>query len=490
MPIMPTYDSGNNINTAPAGVQRNQVAQPFEDQQKFIGTMQNVTQKLSDANDVMQFTKAKTEIATGIAQQQAMAKVDPNPDNAHLYVKNIQDLTSNALSGISNQMVAQKASEEGNADAFISGININAMFKQKQMLANDISLEKSGDLAAQNTSDAVSPAMAMKTEHDFLNTIDINYRSGLINEGRAKSLIDNYRMGVVKNDILKEGATEIGDSKVLEDINKGQDGKYASLSTDQRVEATKMVHLQVRDNKQISTEQSMSTRIDTLKSIANGDITWQNTSFISGIAQKDPNLAEALQKNFNLNKAGKSYSPEDDKNSDFESLVGGIFKANTKEDINKYLLKALTPGMSSDRLSIIVNAAEQRGSNLPTMAGSTNGKEDPNQQQIDNAVKHIQNFVKVAKPKDDNVFVTFFKNLTGGSSPAVAKEDAIKTSMATQVAPYTTQSTPPSIIVNNGTSKRYFISNESDPSKFPFIYDEASGKVIQNKDYKQQRPAK
>lgn len=431
MPTLPGYDSKQSVNPIATAPLRNndpminEAAAAGQDTQNMLKTLDVVTQKLSDANDVMQFTKAKSTAQIGLAQQEALAKADPNPDNADAHLKAIQNVADKSVDGISNQMVAQKASSEIKADAFVAGIKINSMFKEKQMLANDIALGSYADTAAQNKSNAVTPALGMQVEQDFLKTIQTNYAAGLITEGRAKGLIDDYRIGEVKNDIIKEGATQIGDSSVLTEIQKGKDGKYNALSTDQRTEASRMVRLQVRDNKQISTEQNMSTRIDTIKGIANGEITWQNTKFITDMAQKDPDLAEALQKNLTENKKGGTYSAQEDKNADFESLASDIFKANTKEDINKYLLKALTPGMSMDRLSILVNAAEQRGSTLPTMKDSTNGQVDPKQQQIDSAFKHIQNYVKVNKPKDDNVIINFFKNLGTATPPIEAASRAI-----------------------------------------------------------------
>lgn len=415
MPTLPGFDSSQNINTQPAGVERNIAAQPFQDVQNMVGTLDTITQKLSDANDVMQVTKAETTHTVALAQAQKAAQLDPNPDNAEAHIKAINDLTNTAVDGIDNQQVAKQLAPKLQQQSFLAQIQIQDDFKKKQMLTNDIALGSFADVSAQNRSNAITPAAGQQIDQDFISSVNRNYAAGLITEGRAKGLIDDYRMGIVKNDILKENATEIGDSKVLAEVNKGVGGNYPNLSTDQRTEADRMVRLQVRDNKNINTQQSMSTRIDTIKSIASGDLTWQNTNFISNIAQKDPNLAEALQKNFNKNKAGDTYVAEDDKNSDFESLVGDIFKANTKEDINKFLVKSLVPGMSMDRLSILVNAAEQRGAKLPTSDGAKDGQIDPKQEQIDNSVKHLQDYANANKPT--NVLLNFFKGLGGGAQP-------------------------------------------------------------------------
>ncbi len=481
MPVLPVYDSKQNIQSNTQAPLRNNdpllqgAEKPFQEDQKVLETVGNITQKWSDANDVMQYTKAKSDASLAISQQESLAKMDPNLDNADAHIKAIQDAATKSVDGISNQMVAQKASQEIKADAFISSIKVNSMFKQKKMLANDINLQSAADLAAKNKSDALTPAQGQQVEHDFMRTVSENFNSGLINEGRAKSLIDDFRMGEVKNDIIKEGATQIGDSQVLSEINKGKDGKYSALSTDQRTEASRMVRLQIRDNKEISTETNMSTRVDTIKAIANGDLTWQNTAFINNMASKDPGLAEAMQKVFQENKKGGSYTASEDKNSDFETLVGNVFKANTKEDINKYLLKSLTAGMSMDRLSIIVNAAEQRGANLPTMEGSKNGQVDPKQEAIDNSVKHIQNYIKTTKSDDGNVMVNFFKNIMGGASPSVAKDAAIKTSVESRISGYTTQPGAPNVVVSKDSPTKYIFTGNADihPGR---IWNEKLGK--------------
>ncbi len=430
MPTLPVYNAKQNVDANISAPLRNEATQPFQDQQKVVGALENVTQQWSNLNDEMQFTKAKTNAQLAIAQQEQLAHQDPNPDNAQAHIDAIKSVATKSIDGIDNQRVAQKAALEINGDAAVSSIKINSIFLNKKLLSNDLTLENYASVSAQNKSNAITQSQSEQVDNDFTQTINRNYTIGAISEGRAKSLIDNYRMGVVKNDLAKEGALHLDQSQVEAELNKGQSGRYKDLSTDQNTEAKRMVRLQIRDNVEMGVGAKLDNRVDVIKKISSGELTWQNADAITKIAMNDPKLGEAMQAVLDRNLKGKEYKPQEAQNKDFAKLIDNIFSSKTKEEVSNYLVDTLYSGanqnMSKDKLSILVNAAEKKGAGLPTMKGSTNGSTDPAQQQIDNSVKHIQNFVK-ENPKSENVFVDFFKNLFGGSHPAQAKDDAIKT---------------------------------------------------------------
>jgi len=89
VPTLPQYDSGNNINTT-LGPTRDQSSQPFKDNAQVLGTLQDITQKLSDAHDAMQETRKKTATETSLLTLEQQAQNDPNPDNAETYIKQAQ----------------------------------------------------------------------------------------------------------------------------------------------------------------------------------------------------------------------------------------------------------------------------------------------------------------------------------------------------------------------------------------------------------------
>jgi len=100
MPKFPVVDSTANINPNIQAPQRNIAAQPFEALQQVDKTIMGLTQKWSDRNDVIQETKAKTNAEMAFAQQEQAAINDPNPDNAEMHIKAINDVVGQASKGI------------------------------------------------------------------------------------------------------------------------------------------------------------------------------------------------------------------------------------------------------------------------------------------------------------------------------------------------------------------------------------------------------
>ena len=421
MATFPTYNSNNNITTT-LGPTRNQAAQPFEDNAKVIGTIQKTTQSFSDAHDVMQETKAKTSAEMAFANQEELAKNDPNPDNAEMHIKAIQDAASNSVKGIDNQELVGKVQSDVQQSAFLSGIKIQDMFKKKQIFANDQRLDALATTTAKTVSEAVTPAQAQQDEDNFMQTLRDNTNMGLISPERGLMLARQFKLGVVKNKITNNPSTDEADYKGLTD----------GLDLNEATQAEKMISAHIKQNQQIEIQSTLKNRVDTVKGIANGTYTWQNADQISKIATRDPKLGEALQAVFNADAKGGQYKPVSDQDQNFAELVNKLFSTKTKEEVSDYLVKALNSSseknMSRDRLAILVNAAEQRGASLDTNKESGDGKDDPQQKAVEASVKHIQEYVK-DQPKEKNPFsavVDFFKGLSGGGNPQQAKDDAIK----------------------------------------------------------------
>ncbi|MBN2453747.1 MAG: hypothetical protein JXB40_05770, partial [Candidatus Omnitrophica bacterium] len=86
-------------------------------------------------------------------------------------------------------------------------------------------------------------------------------------------------------------------------------------------------------------ENRVADRFDYIGRIANGTLSWENSAeIIRGIAVKDPDLAEAMNKVF---KSKKGYFVEEINNEAFQELAKDIFTAKDTESISKFLLQAL-----------------------------------------------------------------------------------------------------------------------------------------------------
>ena len=123
-PVLPGYNSQRNINANTPEPLRNEATQPFQDQQKILGTMQQITQQWSNANDVMQYTEAKAKNGLLIADIESRANADPDFKNSEKYYKELEDAKKLSTSGISNQEVASKANIEFDTDLAITKMKI------------------------------------------------------------------------------------------------------------------------------------------------------------------------------------------------------------------------------------------------------------------------------------------------------------------------------------------------------------------------------
>src|SRR5579863_9309657 len=174
MAQFPVYNASQNINTnvnANVGVERHQAAEGLKPLENLESTLTNITQKLSDAHDVMQETKAKTTAEMAFAAQEQAAQNDPNPDNAEMHIKEVNKIAQESVKGIDNQALAQEVNAHVQQTAFLSNIKIQDMFKKKQMFANDVRLDQLATTTSQTVSDAVSTAQAQQDTDNFMSTI-------------------------------------------------------------------------------------------------------------------------------------------------------------------------------------------------------------------------------------------------------------------------------------------------------------------------------
>lgn len=471
MPTLPVYNSNQNINASPNAPQLNQAAQPFNDVKQMVGTLQDVTQKWSDVNDTMQFTKAKANSSIAIAQQEALARNDPNPDNAPEHIKAIQDITTNSIQGISNQLVAAKASQEIQSDALVSTIKINSIFKQKQMLQNDMALQNTSDIAAQNFSNAITEAEKQHTDQNFITTINQNFNAGLITEQRAKGLIDNYRIGIVKSDMLKENATNLSQSNVLAELRKGNDGKYAALSTDQRTEADRLVRVNVRENAELQKEGQFSNETDMAMNIAKGN-SIPSAAELAGLMQSGKITQDFAETTLKAVSNPQSVAATTD-NQEFANLTEEMFKSNDKTNLNKTVQSIIRGGgdgkISKEDMQILIQSAMAQGKQplLEKRNASTN------------TVTSLGSWADQSKLPRADVFREFQKQISQGSELSVASDAAKKKAIIDNIPGAANLTDVPNIIIDKDSTVRYIFPKKTIvyPNR---IYNATSGKLEAN----------
>ena len=141
MPSLPIYNANRNIQANTVAPLQTGAEQPFIDQQKVIKTVADIGQKWSDAQDVMDYTKFKAETGAKIALKESEAANDPDENNSQKHIEELNKIKETALVGFHNKGLANKVAYELNHDISISSIKIDAEFKKKQMLTNEMNLD-------------------------------------------------------------------------------------------------------------------------------------------------------------------------------------------------------------------------------------------------------------------------------------------------------------------------------------------------------------
>lgn len=136
MPTLPIYNSKQNIKANTAEPLRNEAAQSFKDDQMLLKTGMEITQKWSQANDVMQETEAKAQYQLEATKLQADSLSDPDTGSIDKYKKALDEAKNRSLEKISNAEIRNKTSAELDYYNGLSAMKIDLGFKKRQLEQN------------------------------------------------------------------------------------------------------------------------------------------------------------------------------------------------------------------------------------------------------------------------------------------------------------------------------------------------------------------
>lgn len=481
MPTLPQYDSGNNINTT-LGPTRDQSSQPFKDNAQVLGTLQDITQKLSDAHDAMQETRKKTATETSLLTLEQQAQNDPNPDNAETYIKQAQSISDKGAEGIDNQEVAQQVRADIQHTSFLTQIKIQDMFKGKQMLATKEAQQQSNVVAAQNIASPVSEAAAQNDYDNNMAQIRKLHATGVYSDAEAMGAEKEFKSEIVKAKISQNTSTNPEDYKGI-DEGMGLDIKETS-------EMQKMIEAHIKQVKENDVTNTFQNRIKTLGGVASKQLDWKSADKINAIAAKDPALGGALQQVFDAQVNNKEdYEPNSKEGKEYADSVNKLMTGMTVEQVSEYLPKAieqiskLPAGEMQDRLAVLVNAAEDRAKSLPVK-----DEQDipPQVIQQEGGIQAVLRWNKEHGDNDPQTVNEYLKGIHSGKSPSDAYNDAIKTKIVKDHPEVAAQKDVPNRIINNDSKSFHIFSGPTNiyPAR---IWNEGLGRFEINPNREQSK---
>lgn len=223
MPTIPQYNATRNITSTQSAPFRNEVDQNFANQQKIIGTMADIAQKWSDANDVMQYTDAKAKYETSAMDVQTRAYQDQDFNNAPKYIKELEDVKKNSLAGISNKQVAYKLGAEIDHSNRLTGIRIYADAGKKQLEFNRFQFGTNLDILQSKKISSLTDAERQDYDRQINELVNSQVNSGIITKEEAlKSIYESSKRSI--EDILyinpDDGLRAIEKDNVLSEKDK------------------------------------------------------------------------------------------------------------------------------------------------------------------------------------------------------------------------------------------------------------------------------
>lgn len=468
MPVLPTYSSKQNIQARPIGVPITDSDANIVQDQKVLKTMTEVAQKWSDAQDVMQSTEAKVKWEIKSAEIKARADADKDINNSNKYIQELQKAKTDSISGISNQLNAQKAALELDYNTQLATIEIESGFKKKQLLNNAFNLEVSTEASSTARSNATGN-LRIDIDNQVLTDIQKNVTSGTITPLHGKTLWDSYLLGSAYKDMMKNP------DYVISELRKDDGGEYKSIESakDRSTLLTSAIEFKnkrVKEEKAFAKEERIKAETDIALNIASGnplDLNKIRNGVSSGVF--DPDFAEAARKAYL-----SSFDPSEIKDSEaFVQLTESIYKIDSKEGVRKAIYNILKEkgngNISVDDMTILIHSAKKYGE----MEAVT--KRNAASQAINTLGKWAD---QSNLPRKD-IFKVFQKEIANGSSVNDASNVAMKKVIVDNIPEASNLDDVPNIVVGKNSPIRYIFPKETKvyPNR---IYNPATGKLESN----------
>lgn len=250
MPTVPVYTQQRNISANPGNILRNEAGQDIENTQKIIAATGQALQTWSNFQDTMQTNEYESKLSTGLLQLQQDVENEGDYNNHDKYINRLKDLRTDALSGVKNPQLAQQLAMKSERDFAIARIKIDSEFKQKQALKAEMDLDNIVKAKSLTRSSSLADTALIGTiDAEVAELIQRNVATKVITPARGRSLYDDYRLGGVDLDIMKDASLDKEGSFVYQNLLAGDKGIYKNLSPDERAERLEKAELHIRRNK-------------------------------------------------------------------------------------------------------------------------------------------------------------------------------------------------------------------------------------------------
>ena len=476
-PSLPSYDSQQNIRPNTVAPLREEAAQPFQDQQKVLGAMQEITQKWSNANDVMQYTEAKAKHGLAVMDIESRAALDPDFKNSEKYHKELQAVRKDATSGISNQQVASRAAVEFDYDDQVAKIKIENGFRQKQVEYNKVMVKTNMDTLIQGKLSAATPAEAQQYDLKIEQLLAANVATNVLSLEEADVMLTKSQETAVKYEVYAENATQEKDSETLKELKK-HDGKYSFLDPDTRLSMIEESQRRIFQNNQTfkkQVDESQAVRNDAIvDKMSSETLTFKDIDAEEAIPESqgglprkvllqykkyqqrgvEETLNEALKKK---NPDGKKLTPTAVRAKEYNDLIEKYLTEDMgKWEAKELLAKALVDGqLDADELKIL----------NPIKDNLKDIEFNKNTSPVAWAIKQYKKFSKSSNASSEDLAIRtkqMLKDIGAGTAPDVAMKKIMDSDMLKHFPDYKTYPKEGKRKIDRKTGKAFYVKPDGE----------------------------
>lgn len=468
MPDFPVFDSRAQLQPQAASPLMNVGESPVLEAAKgFEKVASDQAERWISANDVMESNEAKAKHKLALADIESRAAADPDFKNSGKYQIELQAAKDNALSGIGNALVAKNTGLELDLDGKITGMKIDNQFRQKQLQYNQSMVRVNLDALWQKRVTAMTTAEGMQYEDQINALVSDNVKSGVLSMDEAKKIAYHSQLETATN--LVYDNPDLGRKKIEEGtFNLLPKDKYKLLEDATNIQKRKEAEfVDAQKRVMFDTEASIATDIAggkqvSLQELADGVRTGTISADFATVTMKALTSKDAV-------------NAETD-NEEFSKLTQEVFKAGTKDQVQKAIVGILKGGgdgkISKDDLGILINSAQRQAVQKRT--------------DTQKAIESLGNWADHSNLNRAEVFRTFQQGLSEGKSVSDSASAAMRKTVNDNVPGASTLEDVPTMVIGKDSPIRLIFPKTTNvyPSR---IYNQKTGKLEDNPDVKRSR---
>uniref|UniRef100_A0A6M3K7K3 Uncharacterized protein n=1 Tax=viral metagenome TaxID=1070528 RepID=A0A6M3K7K3_9ZZZZ len=426
MPTLPTYDStrkiSSDLNTQPRAIIRNDAGQTEAITSKTLGVVQEGLMKWQGAVDTIQYTAAKANYETGMADILSRASQDPDYNGSDKYYKEIDKVNKESIKGIQNKGLAQRVGMEFGADSQVSKIKVGNLFRNKMIeYTRGVTLPESIDALTKKRINATGEEFA-KISNEIKILVNDNIQKGILSADEGKKLLDDAEYTAAQYEIYQNPDQGKADIKAgLYNLNPKQEEDLLEKADHIKQHNEELIKWNI---KQVNTEgafslaqlvQNKTLNIDAINSLfKTGQIDSKTAAVFTAALDKDytpPDTTQLYKPDFFLQLLDKSL---DNKTESLEILKQAT-TAYGKGDIQE------------NQYAYFISEAKKR---FDKYKGGQPQKDNV----LSNAVNSVRDFSSLANPiKTANLVTDFLRRIVGGAKPEEAKKEVIEQELNNQI---------------------------------------------------------